>query len=63
MAGIARNQPDLLRHLPELVDHDRSHLFDVLGARELVGIGEQVSFERLGFGCQIGDEIGRVSAM
>jgi len=45
-------------HCPELMHHRRCHFLQALGPRELVGIGEEIAFERRGLRRQIRDQLG-----
>ena len=51
-------QADLARFLAEAMHHGADHLRQTLGARELVGIGKKIAFQRCRAGINIGDERG-----
>ncbi len=53
--GISQ-QPDLLRFLPEAVHHGSRNVVRRVDASELVGVGKEISFQRLGVGIEIAEE-------
>jgi hypothetical protein len=53
--GITQ-QPDLLRLLPEAMHHGGRYVVGSVDASELVGVGKEISFQRLGIGIEVADE-------